>query len=51
MFAADVFEFVQQEYALLVAAYGENRVMAAGLLLACGLYRTAGPVMSAFRLK
>jgi len=25
VFAADVFEFVQQEYALLVAAYGESR--------------------------
>jgi len=51
VFAADVFEFVQQEYALLAATYGENRVIVAGLTLAYGLYNQADRIMSAFRLK
>ncbi len=51
-FAADLFEFVHQEYALLLATFGESRVLGAGLaVLAAGLASFAARPLSSQRLK
>ena len=51
VFAADVFEFLQQEHAMLVAVYGEARgVVFAGAAL-WALARTYRAVVAARRLK
>lgn len=51
VFAADVFEFLQQEHALLVAVYGEARVAVVGGVALWALARTYRAVIAARRLK
>lgn len=51
VFAADVFEFVQQEYALLVAAYGESRSALLGMAALWTIARVSRAALSSRRLK
>ena len=51
VFAADVFEFLQQEQALLVAVYGEARVAVVGGAALWALAHTYRAVVAARRLK
>jgi hypothetical protein len=51
VFAADVFEFIQQEYAMLVATYGESRLATFGGAALWALVRMYRAISSARRLK
>jgi hypothetical protein len=51
VFAADVLEFVQQDYALLVAAYGDSRLAIFGAGAVWAAARVAKAVASSRRLK